>query len=48
MFVDLQLIFFRNHAMVETFAIYEITDEFQALKLQFDGRELTLEMSNSR
>lgn len=39
---------YRNRKIVETFLIYEINDEFQALKVQFDEREITLEISNSR
>ncbi|XP_055326896.1 uncharacterized protein LOC129580473 [Sitodiplosis mosellana] len=38
---------FRSRKIVETFLIYEINDEFQALKVQFDEREITLEISNS-
>lgn len=39
---------FSNRKIIETFLIYEINDEFQALKVQFDGRNVSSEMSNSR
>ncbi|XP_031617014.1 uncharacterized protein LOC116336928 isoform X2 [Contarinia nasturtii] len=39
---------FRSRKMLETFLIYEINDEFQALKIQFDDRgSLTTDSSES-
>lgn len=39
---------FKNGKMVQSFLIYEINDEFQALKVRFDEREMNFELSNSR
>lgn len=39
---------FQNGKMVQSFLINEINDEFQALKVQFDEREMNFELSNPR
>lgn len=46
--LDTFVLYFRNQTFVETFLIYEINDEFQALKVQFDAREATFELTTSR